>query len=201
MGLDITVVMVDWGRLNRVPAGERVEALIDAVCPDFCCVPCAEADVAVTGGWVWPRGQEQRWCAEYRFVHTTGSYKWHFELSNAWDDMREFTAPDLRVALDTFLGGLVWDGPDDEPVATVGANPWHARLLLFRPPDEVPALARAWERAGPRLEELRAPFAAEAAGWAGRPRSFDQAVALLREWADVVAEADRRGWGLVGLPY
>lgn len=60
--------------------------------------------------------------------------------------------------------------------------------------------ARAWERGEPFLEELSGPFAAECEGWAGRPDTFEGFVALLREWGAVVAEAARRGWGLVGLP-
>ncbi|MEV7912883.1 MULTISPECIES: hypothetical protein [Streptomyces] len=47
---------------------------------------------------------------------------------------------------------------------------------------------------------MRAPFAAECEGWAGRPDTFEDFVALLREWGDVTTTAARRGWGLVGLP-
>ncbi|MEU9303422.1 hypothetical protein [Streptomyces sp. NPDC048269] len=210
MGLDITVVMADWEQLARIPAGGRLEALTDVVFPDFCCVPCEEADLAVEGGWVWPR--QSSWCAEYRFFGTTGSYSWHFHLANAWDDMRVSAAPGLRDALDCFLGGLVWGGPydaagvgrDDDPASVGGfpddAAPWRPRVLLIRAPDEVPALVRAWEVAAPRLEELRAPFDTEAGRWAARPDTFDGAVALLREWGEVVTQAGVRGWGLIGLP-
>jgi hypothetical protein len=212
MGLDITVLMADWDHLARIPASERLDALVDAVYPPSCCVPCEEADVAVRGGWVWPRGQ-QPWCAEYRFFATTGSYKWHFHLSNAWDDIREFAAADLRDWLDSFLGGLVWDDPDGDAETDLNAGPpaagsfpedptpWRPRLLLLRSPDEVPPLAGSWEWAAPRLEELREPFEAEATRWAARPDTFDQAAALMREWGEVVTEAERRGWGLIGLPY
>ncbi|MEV6583268.1 hypothetical protein AB0M92_34495 [Streptomyces sp. NPDC051582] len=41
-----------------------------------------------------------------------------------------------------------------------------------------------------------APFAAECEGWAGRPDTFEDFTALLREWGDVTTEAARRGWGL-----
>ncbi|MFJ3830165.1 hypothetical protein ACIPWI_19650 [Streptomyces sp. NPDC090046] len=47
---------------------------------------------------------------------------------------------------------------------------------------------------------MRGRFAAECEGWAGRPRSFEDFIALLREWGDVTTEAARPGWGLVGLP-
>ncbi|MFB7463950.1 hypothetical protein ACFCZ1_10715 [Streptomyces sp. NPDC056224] len=115
-------------------------------------------------------------------------------------------------ALDRFLGGLVWDGPDgaagagpdDGPPPAGGfpddPAPWRPEVLLLRAPDEVPALVRAWERAAPRLEELRGPFGTEAAGWAARPATFDGAVALMHEWGEVVTRAGVRGWGLVGAP-
>lgn len=207
MGLDVTVLMADWARLARMPASERLDALADVAYPDFCCSACEDEDLAMEGGWVWPRGQQDPWCAEYRFFHTSGSYKWHWELGNAWGDVRPFIAPDLRDSLDVFLGGLVWDGPDasDCPPPAGGfpddPAPWRPKLLLLRTPDEVPALARSWERAAPRLEELREPFDAEATRWAGRPKDFDHTVALMGEWGEIVTEADRRGWGLIGLPY
>ncbi|MFD8980923.1 hypothetical protein [Streptomyces sp. NPDC059564] len=208
MGLDITVVMADWEQLARIPADGRLDAVTDVVHPYFCCDACYDADAAVRGGWAWPR--QVSWCAEYRFFGTTGSYSWHFQLANAWDDMRASAAPGLRGALDRFLGGLVWDGPDgpaetdDEPPAAGGfpedAAPWRPQVLMLRAPDEVPALVHAWELAAPRLEELREAFDAECAGWAGRPRTFDANAALLREWGEVVAGAGARGWGLIGLP-
>ncbi|MGW6817414.1 hypothetical protein [Streptomyces sp. NPDC055005] len=51
MGLDITVFMVDWEQLARIPADDRVNVLGDAACPDFCCEACEDADHALTGGW------------------------------------------------------------------------------------------------------------------------------------------------------
>ncbi|MFI6287217.1 hypothetical protein ACIBCM_21130 [Streptomyces sp. NPDC051018] len=210
MGLDITVVMADWEHLARMPAGERLEALTDAVYPSFRCAPCEEADLAAQGGWVGTC--RSKWCAEYRFFGTTGSYSWHVHLANAWDDMRASAEPGLRGALDCFLGGLVWDGPGggaadryDAPPSAGGfpddPAPWRPRVLLLRAPDEVPELVRAWELAAPRLEELREPFDTEAAGWAARPGTFDDAVGLIREWGEVVTRARARGWGLVGLPF
>ncbi|MEU8460351.1 hypothetical protein [Streptomyces sp. NPDC029003] len=209
MGLDISVVMADWARLARIPARERLDAVTDVVYPDHCCDACFDADLARPAGWAWQRQAD--WCAEYRFHGTTGSYSWHFQLSNAWDDLRDSAAPGLRAALDLFLGGLMWDGPegpaetDDLPPVAGGfpddAEPWRPRVLLLRAPDEVARHVRAWEAAGPRLEELRGPFEAECAGWAGRPRTFDAAAALLREWGEVVTGAGARGWGLIGLPY
>ncbi|MER7754959.1 hypothetical protein [Kitasatospora sp. NPDC097643] len=215
MGVDITVVMVDWAQLARIPADGRLAALDDAVYPPYCCASCEDADYAVEGGWVWPR--QSRWCAEYRFFGTTGSWGWHLHLANAWADIRPLAAPDLRDALDCFLGGLVWDRPDEAPGSGPGTEtaaddedppaggfpddpvPWRPRVHLVRAPDEVPALVRAWNAAEPRLEELREHFDAEVASWAARPATFDAAVALLREWGEVVTRAGARGWGLIGL--
>ncbi|MFE6839660.1 hypothetical protein ACFVFI_33140 [Streptomyces sp. NPDC057705] len=215
MGLDITVLMVDWEHLARIPADDRVNVLGDALCPDFCCEACEDADYAVTGGWVWQR--HVSWCAEYRFHGTTGSYGWHPRLGNAWEDVRTLVAPELRDALDHFLRSLFWDDPDDltrtDPTAAEEEErpaargfpddtaPWRPRVLLLSAPDEVSELVRSWQVAAPRLEELRGPFEAEAAGWAGRPAGFDAAAALLHEWGDVATEAGARRWGLIGLPF
>ncbi|MFE2523357.1 hypothetical protein ACFXEL_03905 [Streptomyces sp. NPDC059382] len=84
---------------------------------------------------------------------------------------------------------------------TTGSYGWRPRVLLLSAPDEVSELVRSWQVAAPRLEELRGPFEAEAAGWAGRPAGYDAAAALLREWGDVTTEAGARGWGLLGLPF
>jgi hypothetical protein len=51
-----------------------------------------------------------------------------------------------------------------------------------------------------KLAELRSAFAAECEGWAGRLDTFEEFTTLLHEWGDVVTEAARRSWGLVGLP-
>ncbi|MGX1899606.1 hypothetical protein ACWIHQ_40050, partial [Streptomyces anulatus] len=72
--------------------------------------------------------------------------------------------------------------------------------LLVCLPEVVAGKARAWERVEPYLEELSGPFAAECEGRSGRPDTFEDFVALLREWGAVVAEAAHRGWALVGLP-
>lgn len=205
MGLDITVVMADWDHWARIPAADRQETLDETVWPDFCCDACWNADLDLPGGWVPPHGLPDPWCAEYRFLGTTGSYGWHFQLANMWDDLRASTGPGLREALDTFTGGLFWPGPDGErtiaPDLPDDPTPWTREPLLLAPPRTVAELAAAWHRAESGLETLRAPFTAHCAGLPARPRSFDAATALLREWAGVTTEAARRGRGLIGLPY
>ncbi|MFI9310924.1 hypothetical protein [Streptomyces triculaminicus] len=144
----------------------------------------------------------------YEFFTTTGAYRPHAHAGDAWDDMRLLVDAPAREAMDALLGGLIWDeDPADDP-ALSGAggffppatNRGRMPVLLVCPPEAVEGQARAWERVGPRLEVLREPFAAECAGWAGRPDTFEDFTALLREWGDVITEAARRGWGLVGLP-
>ncbi|MFJ6940656.1 hypothetical protein [Streptomyces sp. NPDC101132] len=206
MGMDLSLFMADWERLGRLAVDDRARALEDAVWPP-------ERDDAydrypVAGGWIWPPEREGAWCAEYDFACTTGAYSPHFRAGDAWDDVRGFVDAALREAMDTFLGGLIWDeDPDADPALTGGGGFFppagdggRPRVLLVCPPGSVSGKARAWERAEPRLDELREPFAAECAGWAGRPGSFEDFTTLLREWGAVTAEAAYRGWGLVGLP-
>ncbi|GHE09642.1 hypothetical protein [Streptomyces alanosinicus] len=55
------------------------------------------------------------------------------------------------------------------------------------------------DRVAPQLEVLREPFtqhAAESSGWI---RSFESFADFLTDWGEVVTEAERRGWGIVGL--
>lgn len=123
--------------------------------------------------------------------------------------MRPFVDASVREAVDSFLGGLIWDADQvDVPAASGGeggvfppaGDRVHPNVLLVCLPEAVAGKARAWERVEPGLEGLRGPFAVECEGWAGRPDTFEGFVALLREWGGVVTEAARRGWGLVGLP-
>ncbi|MGX8903932.1 hypothetical protein ACR820_01395 [Streptomyces netropsis] len=205
MGLDLTLFMADWGRLSAIPVENRVDALEDTWPPELVdeYLRCGRV-----GGWLWPPDGGSAWCAEYVFFATTGAYSPHARAGDAWADMRLLVDASVREAMDTFLVGLIWDAdPADDPALTGGGGffpPSTGRglpyVLLVCPPEAVSGKARAWERVAPRLEELREPFAAECEGWAGRPDTFEGFTALLREWGDVVREATRRGWGLVGLP-
>ncbi|MFI9240317.1 hypothetical protein [Streptomyces sp. NPDC053079] len=199
MGADSTALVVEWAHLETIPVLERESVLLEAADPDA-------DDGTVEDGWVWlPPAAEgfPSWCARYEFGGTLGSFKPHFWAGERWEAVREHAPADVRAALDTFLAGLFWDpGTGSDPDEGEGdAEPWHGALWGYCLPSGVPALARAWSVAGPRLEELRAPFAVHAADpgkWVGR---FEEFTRLLHGWAEVVEEAHRRGWGLVGLPY
>ncbi|MFD3816213.1 hypothetical protein ACFWRZ_14190 [Streptomyces rubiginosohelvolus] len=203
MGMDLTLFMVDWGRLGTAPVEDRIGLLEDMAWP---WAPEGSYDPgrARADGWLWPPGPEPAWCAVYSFFTTNGAHAPHVRAGSAWADMRSLLDVFVREPMDTFLDGLVRDaGPD---FAAGGGffppavDPWHRRVLLACPPEVLPGRARAWERVEPRLEELREPFAAECEDWAGRPDTFEDFIALLREWGDVTTTAAHRGWGLVGLP-
>ncbi|MEV4505435.1 hypothetical protein [Streptomyces klenkii] len=191
--------MVDWAELEIIPALEREGALLEATDPDV-------DEGAVEEGWAWlPPAPEgfPAWCARYEFAGTLGSFKPHFWAGERWEAVREHVPADLRSALDTFLAGLFWNlsGSEDDPQDDEDAEPWHGAMWVYCPPPDVPVLAQAWADAGPRLEALRGPFdlhAAHPGRWVG---TFEEFAALLRGWAEVVDEAHRRGWGLVGLPF
>ncbi|MET7533956.1 hypothetical protein ACFWB1_04270 [Streptomyces goshikiensis] len=207
MGRDLTLFMVDWEQLRTFPAQDRIEVLDDKAWPwgldDSCELSRGRPD-----GWLWPPGPERAWCAEYVFFTTSGAYWPHFRAGNAWADIRLLVGASVREAMDAFLDGLIWYAdPADDPAVTGGGglfppatDRWIPHALLVCPPAAVPGKARAWERLEPCLGKLRGPFAAECEGWAGRPDTFEDFIALLREWGDVTTEAARHGWGLVGLP-
>lgn len=182
MGVDITAVIADWAHLEAIPVLERKGALFEAADPD-------DYDGAFEDGWAWlPPAPEgfPAWCARYEFGGTLGSFKPHFWAGEGWEAVREHVPGDLRTALDTFLAGLFWvpPGADSDPDEDV-AEPWHGVMWAFCPPGDVPGLAQAWSAAGPRLEELREPFAAHAAApgqWVGR---FEEFTKLLHGWAEV----------------
>ncbi|MER5891357.1 hypothetical protein ABT160_46845 [Streptomyces sp. NPDC001941] len=209
MGLNLSLYAADFARLLALPVERRVSALEDAVTPTH----EAARDAADDRGWVWPPSMTRStsgsapWCAEYRFLTTTGKYRPHSEAGDGWDDMRVHVEPVLRTALDAVLDQLIWyRDPEDDPGATGGGvlpaarDPFRPQVLLVCPPSALARKAAGWSVARPRLAELREPFRVECEGWAGRPATFEAFTALVGEWADVVGQAAGRGWGLVGLP-
>ncbi|MCX5084810.1 hypothetical protein ACFC18_11170 [Streptomyces sp. NPDC056121] len=214
MGLDITVLVVDWDHLARTPAAERLGMLEDAAYPDDDCDDRDSGgggtEAPVEHGWV--RRPDTPWCALYEFFRTLGSFKPHFWAGQAWEDVRDFAEPDLRAALDAFLAGLFWLGPDDaaadtsaedEPAAGLfpcEPDPWRPRLLVVRTPEQVTDLARAWAVVAPLLEDLRAPYAVHAERPGRWIANFEEFAMLVRDWGEVVTAASRSGRGLIGLP-
>ncbi|MGQ4364188.1 hypothetical protein [Streptomyces sp. SAS_272] len=197
MGLDLTVLALDWGRWERTSAAVRQELLHEAACPDD-----LDPDEAPEVGWVFPASPKVPWCGRYAFRSTTGSYAPHFWAGEGWDTARGFADPALRDALDGFLLPLVRD-EDDLPGAGLLPSdraPWGMRLLLVGPPARVTGLAAHWARAQPLLEGLRTQYDRHAARPGGSIADFDAFTVLVREWAVVVDEVARRGWGLLGLP-
>lgn len=198
MGLDITVVGLDWGELERTPAGERPAVLEEATWPGD------EDDhwpAEPEPGWTVPASPRVPWSGRYTFGCTSGSYKPHFWAGRGWEDVRGFADPVLREALDGFLGGLFWhDDPLTPPMDGLVPSP-PPGVLVACPPAAVEALAAHWARAEPLLEGLRAPYARHAADPGGWIEDFDRFDALVREWAVVVTGARRRGWGVLGLPF
>lgn len=203
MGLGIEVMTVDWPRLEAIPVGERLDRLYE------------ESDEVedLDAGWFWPSGDGQPWWGMYEFRNTLGSYKPHFWAGEAWDDVREFAEPELREALDGFLVGLGlrWDPEEDDEDdeddevdeqddGMAGSGSWRSGLLLHLPPADVSTLAGLWSRAEPRLGGLRERFDTHAARGPGHWIPDHAAFAsLLRGWGEVVDEAGRRGWGVIGL--
>ncbi|MEV4921268.1 hypothetical protein [Streptomyces roseoverticillatus] len=198
MGADITALIVDWAELENIPVLERTRALFEAADPD-------DYDGALEEGWAWlppASASFPSWCARYEFGGTLGSFKPHFRAGERWEAIREHASDDLRAALDTFLAGLFWVPPrtHSDPEDEDGAEPWHGTMRAYCPPPDMPVLAQAWNAVGPQLEALRGPFDVHAAApgaWIGR---FEEFTTLLHGWAEVVEEAHRRGWGLIGLP-
>ena len=76
---------------------------------------------------------------------------------------------------------------------------WDVDLLLWCPPDHVPVIAGWWRQAAPQLEVLREPFTQHAAEPGGWITTFESLADFLTDWGEVVTEAERRGWGIVGL--
>jgi hypothetical protein len=198
MGLDVTVLIVDWAHVEEAPPGQRLALLLDAAHPDddrYLEEP--------ERGWIWPSAPGAPWLARYEFHRTLGSFKAHFWAGQAWEKFRDFVDPDLRATLDGFLSALIWYGPDpdDDADHVHGELFPDDKVILAYPPQAVPALVELWAEAAPRRAELHEPFTAHAARPKGWIKTFEAFADLLGEWGEVVREADRRGWGLIGLPY
>ncbi|MFH8382252.1 hypothetical protein ACH4E7_15065 [Kitasatospora sp. NPDC018058] len=198
MGLGIEVVIVDWPRVEATAPGDREDLLIDATF----------GEVFETGdphehGWYWPTGPGEDWYGRYAFRHGMGSFTPHFLVGHRWDHLRGFIAPELRDPLDRFNDVLFWHALEDLTGEGAGLPErpctWDAALLLWLPPDLAPVVAGWWQRVSPRLAELREPFDRHAAEPGSEVGGFERWTELLTDWGRVVTEAQRRGWGVVGL--
>ncbi|MFD5399282.1 hypothetical protein ACFWJW_34375 [Streptomyces sp. NPDC127097] len=204
MGLDITVMIVDWSWLGEVPPQERLSRLRGAWYSDETGLWDRGAPT-VKGDWEWPRGPDGAFFGIYEFLRTCGSFKPHFWAGERWELLRDHADPMVRTGLDILLLGLIWDGPDGEAEHT---DPdffcddlgFSYGLLVGRSPDSVRELAATWEEVRPGLGGLRGAFDEHAAVPAARWfRDFEAFTDLLEEWGRVLTEAARRGWGVVGL--
>ncbi|KJS54202.1 hypothetical protein VM98_20620 [Streptomyces rubellomurinus subsp. indigoferus] len=196
MGVDITVVAVDWAHLRGIAPDARLPALEEA----------AYDEVAVEAGWVWPVEPGRAWLGRYEFARSCGSYTPHFRAGEAWGNVRDAAGPALRAALDGFLLPLFWYGPGREAAAHVepGVLPAGDRTERYGPlvaagPGTVARLDRCWREASPALPELREPFGRLAADPGGWIEDYEDFARLLSGWGEVVGEAGRRGWGVIGL--
>jgi hypothetical protein len=197
MGVAIEVLIVDWPRVEAAAPGDRENLLIDAAFGE------AYSDDLFEHGWSRSTQPGEDWFGRYAFRNTNGSYKPHVWAGFRWDYMREFVEPTIREVVDRFVDTLFWHGLEDATGAGSGLSdrpcPWDADLLLWCPPDQVPPLAGWWRQAQTHLEVLRGPFIQHAAEPGGRIGTFESFADLLVDWGEVVTEAERRGWGIVGL--
>lgn len=103
MGVCIEVLIVDWKRVEAVPADLRGDLVEEA----------AFGGESLEGGfdeegWLWPASADAVWYGRYALYRTLGSYKPHFWSGERWEDIRDFTEPGLRTSLDRFMGPLFW---------------------------------------------------------------------------------------------
>jgi hypothetical protein len=203
MGVCMEVLIVDWAHLKSVPAGQRDELVEEAAFG-----PDDAYDYLPPPGWTWPDPMEARWWGRYEFLDTMTSYKAHFWAGERWNELRAFVDTPLRDALDQFSAPLFWDGSTyASPTSSVSpsieshACNWTSQLdvMLWLLPEEVMALHHFWGQVEPHLDTLRDPFdrhLTDPLGWIQDFASFSQ---LVTEWGDVVGQAARRNWAVIGL--
>ncbi|MBV7701047.1 hypothetical protein [Streptomyces sp. TRM70350] len=157
----------------RGPPGERLPRLSNAWYDDETGLWDGNGAPTVKGDWDWPRGPgpNSAFLGVYEFLHTSGSFKAHFWARQRWEAAADHVDPLLRAELDTLLLGLVWDGMDGEAE--------HADPGLFSD--------------GPGYYGV---LLARTPDSVREPR---ESTDLLEEWGNVLNEAARRSWCVVGL--
>jgi hypothetical protein len=200
MGVSIEVLIVDWKRVEAVPADRRGELVDEAAFGDESWDGGLDEE-----GWYWPSSAHADWYGKYAFFRSHGSYKPHFWAGERWEDIRDFTEPGLRTAVDRFVGALFWQYGFEYVVGEdPGAVPerectWDTEVLTWVQPEDISALEGFWNHVEPELETLREVFREHAETERGWINDFDSFARLLKGWGDVVTEAVLRGWGIVGL--
>ncbi|MFF2555478.1 hypothetical protein ACFVUS_31040 [Nocardia sp. NPDC058058] len=203
MGLDLSAVIAHWDRLAEAVNRDAMEAIWDLIYPDAEeYVPHKPRDDE--SRFRWAPSEVAPWYGDYKFrgVACSGSIKPHWGLGKLWEDIRERpeTPADLVDPFNRFLGRLLGDNHDE----TYGPNTFgglpidkisQGSMTAFSPA-EVTTLARAWRGCADRLEELRPAMTAEISEYVSPFDNFDECAELLRDWAAVVDEAERRHWGL-----
>ncbi|MGW4247694.1 hypothetical protein [Nocardia sp. NPDC004722] len=195
MGRDLEVAIADWERLTGILDRVGIEGLRDLF--------AAQRDefdeyIEKSYGFNWGPNETAPWYGDYRFARGTNSAKPHHGLAKLWEDLcdRDDIPADLIAQIDPFLGRLLRWRIDDDLVAPSGWPADKTRgINTACSPDEVADLARRWPSCAARLEELRPAATAEIAEWANYS-NFDDWVDILKEWSQIVREADRRNWGL-----
>lgn len=138
MGMDLTVLIVDWAHLMEIAPHERLEVLQESAYADD------ESD-EVDAGWVWPDEPGRSWLGRYEFGGTLGSYKPHFWAAQAWEDVRDAAGTALRTSLDDFLEALIWWGPEAESDTDhVDADVFPPRTACGGPDRSSPADPGPW---------------------------------------------------------
>ncbi|MFI9754302.1 hypothetical protein [Streptomyces collinus] len=203
MGVCMEVLIVDWAYLESVPAGQQEDLVEEAAFG-----PDDVYDYNLPPGWTWPDPTQGRWWARYEFLDTMTSYKAHFWAGERWDELRAFVDAPLGDAFDQFSAPLFWDGSayasetsGFSPAVETDTCDWASRLdvMLWLLPEKVAALHRFWGQVEPHLGSLREPFdrhLTEPIGWIQDFPSFSR---LVTEWGDVVRQAARRDWAVIGL--
>ncbi|MGX1809026.1 hypothetical protein ACWIGI_25175 [Nocardia sp. NPDC055321] len=198
MSVDIFPAIAQWDRLAERLNSEGMDGLWKM----FWAIPSLEElgdDYDENVRFLWPPSDLAPWYAEctFRGVASTGSMDAHWDLAEAWGEMREQSdmPTDLAALFDQFIIGLLGHRGSD-PVPGLPMEKIDRHLRTACSPAEIAGLARVWLRCSDRIEELRPVLTAEAITRGPSFADFDQFAMLVRDWGEIILEAARRDWGL-----